>query len=118
MPKERIDLREELRAYKAEFGLVQKIPCPRQENKQYQKILKDGGTLPEGVYAYDSVYGETPEAFYTVYEADLTAAEMQEYLTYKRLRMIRTIKNCAVFFTVLAIISLAGYFLLSLDAFI
>ena len=37
MPKEKIDLREELRLYKFEFDLLQKIPCSKTENKEYQK---------------------------------------------------------------------------------
>ena len=50
--EEKINLRDELRSHKFEFDLLQKIPCTKQENKEYQKLLKDGGTLPEGVYAY------------------------------------------------------------------
>ena len=59
MTKGKINLRDELRAHKFEFDLLQKIPCTKQENKEYQKLLKDGGTLPEGVYAYVYDNGET-----------------------------------------------------------
>ena len=52
MAKEKINLRDELRLYKFDFDLLQKIPCTKQENKKYQKLLKDGGVLPEGVFAY------------------------------------------------------------------
>ena len=37
MLKEKIDLRDELREYKFEFDLLQKIPCSKQENKEYKK---------------------------------------------------------------------------------
>ena len=120
MAKEKINLRDELRAHKFEFDLLQKIPCTKQENKEYQKLLKDGGTLPEGVYAYVYVYdsGETSTTeFYTIYETDLTESEIREYLTYKQLSLIRTIKNCVMFFTVLTIIGMIAYFLIMMNAF-
>ena len=36
----------------------------------------------------------------------MTEEEIAEYLRYKELKMLRTIKNCVVFFTTLAVISL------------
>ena len=117
MPKEKINLRDELRSYKFEFDLLQKIPCSEQENEEYQKLLKDGGILPAGVFAYDYANGETSTTeFYTVNEADLTDAEIIEYLTYKKLKFIRTIKNCVMFFTVLTIIGIVAYFILMISA--
>ena len=116
MAKEKINLRDELRAHKFEFDLLQKIPCTKQENKEYQKLLKDGDTLPDGVYAYDN--GQmSPTEFYTIYETDLTESETREYLTYKKLSLIRTIKNCVVFFTVLTIIGMIAYFLIMMNVF-
>ena len=117
MANEKKNLRKELRAYKFKFDLLQKIPCDKEENKKYQKLVENGEELPKDVYCYvfDDGTPSTTE-FYTVYEADLTEAEIAEYLAYKQLDLIRTIKNCAVFFTVLAIIGLVGYFLLALMA--
>ncbi len=104
MAKDSINLREKLREHKFEFGLLARTPCTKQENKEYLQILKDGGNLPEGVRAYSY----EPDEFYRIQEADLSEAEIQEYLTYKQLSLIRTIKNCVVFFTVLAVIGLVG----------
>ncbi|MEE1116412.1 MAG: hypothetical protein UH851_06125 [Clostridia bacterium] len=111
MAKEKINLRNKLRSYKFEFDLLQQIPCSKQENKEYQKLLKEGGVLPEGVFAYVYDSGETSTTeFYTIYETDLTESEIREYLTYKKLSLIRTIKNCIMFFTVLTIIGMVAYF--------
>ena len=112
MAKEKINLRDELRYHKFEFDLLQKIPCTKQENKAYQQLLKNGGILPDGVFAYEYDSGEVSTTeFYTVYEADLTEAETQEYLTYKQLSLIKTIKNCVLFFTILTIIGVVAYLL-------
>ena len=111
MAKEKINLRNKLRSYKFEFDLLQQIHCSKQENKEYQKLLKEGGVLPEGVFAYVYDSGETSTTeFYTIYETDLTESEIREYLTYKKLSLIRTIKNCIMFFTVLTIIGMVAYF--------
>ncbi|MBQ3550467.1 MAG: hypothetical protein IJA41_05760 [Clostridia bacterium] len=116
MAKDIKNLRDELRSYKFDFDVLQKIPCTAQENEEYHKLLMDGGTLPEGVYAYVYANEEvSTKEFYTVYEADLSEAELQEYLTYKQLNLIKTIKNCVMFFTVLTIIGLAAYILVMLN---
>lgn len=105
MAKEKINLRNELRLYKFDFDLLQKIPCSKKDNKKYEKLLKDGGVLPEGVFAYGYETGDASTTeFYTVYEADLTEAEIVEYLTYKKLSMLRTIQNCILVLTVSSII--------------
>ena len=118
MPKEKIDLRDELRSYKFEFDLLQKIPCSKQENKKYEQLLKDNGVLPEGVYTYIGDNDEPSKTeFYTIYETDLTESEIAEYLTYKKLSLIKTIKNCVMFFTVLTIASMIIYFLIMANSF-
>lgn len=112
MAKETFNLRDELRAFKHEFNLLQKVPCSKQENEEYRKILKNGGVLPMGVYAYEYINSEiSTTEFYTIYETDLNEAEIAEYLTYKKLSLIRTIKNCIVFFTVITIIGMIASFL-------
>ena len=105
MAKEKINLRDELRLYKFDFDLLQKIPCTKQENKKYQKLLKEGGVLPEGVFAYGHGTDDVSTTeFYTVYETDLTDSEIAEYLTYRKLSMLRTIQNCILVLTISSII--------------
>ena len=106
MEKEKINLRDELHDYKFQFGLLQKIPCSKEENKQYEKLLKEGGTLPDGVYAYRYESGEAINEFYTIYEPELTESEKQEYLIYKKLSLLKTIRNCTLFFTLLTILGI------------
>ena len=105
MAKEKINLRDELRLYKFDFDLLQKIPCTKQENKKYQKLLKEGGVLPEGVFAYSQGTDDVSTTeFYTVYETDLTDSEITEYLTYRKLGMSRIIQNCILVLTISSII--------------
>lgn len=105
MAKEKINLRNELRLYKFDFDLLQKIPCSKKDNEKYEKLLKDGGVLPEGVFAYGYETGDASTTeFYNIYEADLTEAEIVEYLTYKKLSILKTIQNCILVLTVSSII--------------
>ena len=106
MAKQKIDIKQKLRSYKFEFDLLQKLPCSQEENKAYLDLLKAGQPLPEGVFRYEYQSGIESDEFYTVYEPELTAEEISEYLTYKKLHMLRTIKNCVVFFVVLTVIFL------------
>ena len=110
-----VDLNEKLTEYRYEYDLLQKIPFSKAENKVYKALLKAGQPLPEGVYRYKNVDGNELDQFYTIYAAAMDDKQVMEYLTYKKLDMLRTIKNCVVFFTVLAVISLVCGFLLSMS---
>ena len=84
---------------------MQKIPCTKQENKKYQKLLKVGGVLPVGVFAYGHGTDDVSTTeFYTVYETDLIESEIAEYLTYRKLGMLRTIQHCILVLTISSII--------------
>lgn len=114
MAREQIDLKVVLRSQRFEHDILQKIPCSAKENRMCEELLKSGGTLPKGVYAYEYDSGTSVNEFYTIYEADLTENELKEYLAYKQLALLHTIKNCVVFFTVLTVIGIvAGLFLMS-----
>lgn len=113
MAKEKIDLRAELLAYKEQFDLIQKIPCTKEENKAYTQLLKNGQPLPQHVYKYEYSLSEDWEEFYTLYIPNLTEHEINEYLTYKQLSLLNTIKNYLLFFVILTIIGLVGALLLS-----
>ncbi len=104
-----IDLRKELIRHRYQINLLQRISCAKIENKKYKALLKKGEKLPDGVYQYfDSETGEPTNSFYTIYDAgsELSEDEKHEYIQYKMMEYIRTIKNCVVFFTVLTVVSL------------
>ena len=94
MKKGKFNLKEAVKAYKFDLDLLQKIPCSDKENKEYRKVLQEGGKLPSGVYPYTNEKGKaSAKEFYAVYEPDLTEAEIEEYLKYKQLSILNTIKE-------------------------
>ena len=117
----KFNLKDAIKPYKFDLDLLQKIPCSDKENKEYRKMLQEDGKLPEGVYPYTNAKGKASlKEFYTVYEPDLTEAELEEYLKYKELSILNTIKNltytkinllniitdCLIFIVLLLIIAL------------
>ena len=123
MAKKRLTPREEIDAYKTEFNLLVKVPCTQEENEMFVQLLRNGGDLPSGVYAYgiNSEYEENirqwASKFYTLRETDLSESEIREYLTFKQLNLLDTIKKCIVFFTVLTIIELIALLLIVSEIF-
>lgn len=114
MAKGKINLKEQLMYDRFEFNLLQKIPCSKEENKKYAQILKDGEALPKGVFEYSYGDGTTSTTeFYTIYKTDLNQEEIDEYLKFKQLKFIKTIKNCVVFFTVLTVLSIIAGFIIA-----
>lgn len=106
MAKNKVDLKKELRSLYFDANLLQKIDCSSKDNKKYTKLLENNEPLPDEVYEYKMENGEGTGTFYTVYQSELTQEEKFEYITFKQLKMINTIKNCVVFFTALTVISL------------
>ena len=107
------NLKKELDKYRRKYGLQERIPCSKEDNEIYLALLASGQELPEGVGRYKLVDGDYLDTFYTIQEEDLNPEERQEYLRFQALdwlgeskAYLRTIKNCAVFFTTLTIIAL------------
>ncbi len=90
---------------------LQKVDCSREDNKKYNQMLKNGEALPNGVFEYKNEGNEGWGIFYTIYKPDLTHEEKLEYILFKQTGMIRTIKNCVIFFTVITILSMFINFL-------
>ena len=96
-------LRINLRELKRDFKLLQEDPCTAHETVLYKNTLKNGNSLPEGIYTDDN------DVFYKLRETDLTEKEIREYIALKQLSMIKTIKNCVLFFTVLTVIGICVF---------
>jgi hypothetical protein len=100
----RKDLRTELRTMRFEFDILQRIPCSEEENRAFKRYLEDGQDLPQGVYRYRNSDGKNSDSeFYTVYEPDLNEREINEYLTLRKLQILKSIKSTiAVFGSVIS----------------
>ena len=108
--KEKINPKAELQSLRQEYRITQRVPCSKEDNKKYAQMVKDGIPLPAGVYEHQ--YENAESEYYTIYEPDISADELLEMLTYKKLGYLRTIKNCAVYFVVLSVIALCAYLII------
>ena len=100
----KINPRAKIKDYKLDLGLLEVLPCTEQENSEYTKMRENGDPLPQGVREYSN----PPNEFYKIYDPELSKEELAEFLTYKQLSLLNTIKKCVVFFTILTIISLVA----------
>ena len=109
-------IKEQLDEYRLKYDLYDQRLCTDEENKAYRELLKQGEKLPEDIYPIDpsledmNITGKTK--FLELLRTELTQAEIMEYLMYQKLDMLTTIRNCIVFFTVLAGIALLLSFII------
>ncbi len=104
-----MELANELLELKYKLGILQRTDCTWEEDDKYRSLLRENKPLPDGIL-YDAPSDGSLELphFYKVQKANLSKEELAEYVQYKQLKSIVTIKNCLVFFTVLTILSLVG----------
>lgn len=93
---------KELQKRRFDYGVLYKVPCIQEEEEWIRDELKANRPMPEG-YARDP---ENHFAFVKFDPYEMTKAEIDELLMYRRTEYVRTIKNVLVFFAVLAVISL------------
>jgi len=103
MANQSADFRKKLRLFKFEHGLLQKVKCSEEENRTYERMFESGEALPEGISQSDLGY------FYRDSTSGLTESEIAEYLIYKQLDLLRSIRAWLIFLVVLAVIGI--YFL-------
>ena len=102
-------VKEKLNSYKLTYGLLHKKECTAEETKRYKRIVNEKGILPSNVFPYyDYEHEGEVTGFYRIVPADLTEEEISEYLKFKKLDMIQTIKNCVLFFTIMTVISIVA----------
>ncbi len=110
MAKEPINMKEKIRRMYFNNGILQKIDCSSEQNEEYQNIIANGGSLPEGIFSYKYYEGSDSESesnrFYTVYDGGLTDAEKLEYIYLKQLEQLKSIKTCIIFFGILTLLLL------------
>lgn len=103
-----MDQKQKLTQHRMDFGIVKAIPCTPQGNEHFRKMVANGQPLPEDVYQEDGEYDVEEATFYRVPEPEMSKDELFEMLTYKQLKLLTTIRNCVLFFTILTILSLAA----------
>ena len=100
----------QIEEYRLKYDLYEQILCTPKENKLFNELSKQGEKLPDDVYPLDpdwrKVNNSDSTEFCRLIRPDLTQNDIMEYLMYKKLNMLKTIKNCIVFFTVLMIIGI------------
>ena len=107
-------IKRELDHYRLKYDLYENALCSQKENQEYKDLLKQGKRLPEDVRTNDDWRNVNDSEFYRLVRPELTQEDITEYLMYKKLDMLKTIKNCVVFFTVLMIIGIF-LFIISLN---
>ena len=103
-----MNLKKELVQFRYEFGVHEQIDCTEEQNAQYRQLAKENKPLPARVYCRNSDPTAEYATFYSVSEMELTPEQLNEYLQYKQLKTLTSIKKCMVFFTVLTVISIIG----------
>ena len=98
------NLKKELIDLKIKSKILDEESCSSVENKEYEQLVKDGMPLPKGVYPYINDDGKpSTKYFYKVAGSEFTQDELMEYIALKQLKMVRTIKNCVVYFTAISV---------------
>ena len=103
-----MDLKKEFVQLRYEFGVLEQNDCTEEQNAQYRQLAKENKPLPARVYCKNSDPTYEYSQFYAVSEMDLTPEQLNEYLQYKQLKTLTSIKKCMVFFTVLTLCSVYG----------
>ena len=111
-PNKRI--KKELDRYRMEYDLYEKLPCTNEECQEFDDLLKCGKRLPEDVYQDSDWRNTNGSKFYRIARSDVSQADIMEYFTYQKLDVLETIRNCAVFFTVLTIIAIIFFLLVAI----
>lgn len=99
---------EDLMKIKCALGIQEKNDCTWEEDEAYRRLLIEHKPLPKGVQCVNPDSEDENKCFCKMEETTLSREELEEYVQYKQLKSLITIKNCVVFFTVLTIISLAA----------
>ncbi len=101
-------VKEELQNYKISQGTLQKVYCNAEEQKEFILRIKNEQPLPDEVFK-DAEYYENnvPSVrFYRLEPINMSSDEVSEYLVYKQLDLLQSIKSYLKFIYTITIISL------------
>lgn len=105
--------KEGIEQTKVNLGITRYINCTESENIAFRNLIRQNKALPPNVYLVKGTNNISTACFFKVLEPP--EKDIDDYLKYSQFKMIRTIKNCAVYFTTLSIISLIGTIILLLS---
>ena len=100
------EARSYLRQYRREAGLEKLVDCTDKENMKYLDMINSGQPLPDGIIRQVTENDKSTDYFYKQFKSSLSDAEQLEYLSHIQIRLLKTIKNCLVFFVVLTILGI------------
>lgn len=89
-----------------ETGLCRYIDCTAEENEMYLEMQKQNQPLPYNIVRR-SVGEALLDEFCRIVPMEVPMEKIRKYCALRNAKNINTIKNCILFFTTLAIISLA-----------
>ncbi len=85
-----------------ESGIGFKERCNESETQEFQLLLEEGKSLPDGVYQYENGEGI---GFYRLNDMKISEEDIKRFIQLNQLKTLNTIKKCAIFFVVLTGIS-------------
>ena len=86
----------------AQLGILNKIPCGDEESKRFEELKTED--LPEDVFSIRPADASGKTLFFRY--SDVPDPEINNKLLLINADNIKTIKNCVIFFTVIAVIGL------------
>ena len=105
-----ISMKDTLANYYVEYGIKKECPCFESEKSIIAKMLSDSVSLGDEIYQYRNT---KKHGKYYKLKSILSPDETLDYLTFKQIDLLKTIKNCLVFFVTIIVIGLfAGLLIL------
>ncbi len=103
--------RSEFDEMRVENGLFKRKLVNKEDSEKYRKLIDANKDLPDNI-TYDSYLGCF---FEKELKTDFTEKEIMEYIGYKQIKLLSTIRNCIVFFTICYILGLVYLVIISLS---
>ena len=100
-----------LREFRIKYNTRLVVKANEKDSKEYKDFLEMGGKindLPENViYKWDEYEGV--DKYYHIVKSNMTDDEIKETISYMKLEMLNTIKNCILYFTIASIVGVSAY---------